>query len=203
MVLYLLNTCGTDKWYYHVFSARDKNEYKKWDTIFLNNYKFVWNYKYNLTLHEAPHLTGRSNTNVPAPPDTNIYIKIQVLLSPVFGMFNKCRFGLNIEMYLLPNDINGNIEQLSVTFNTVGKDWSWSMWLLRNIYIIYIKLQCILTPGECLLRNDHRGPRLNKYDHWNNYWVGSEMFFSKIKICHSSGSRGPKGPWPPPPALWK
>ena len=29
---------------------------------------------------------------------------------------------------------------------------------------IYIKFQSIL-PGKCLLRNDHRGSRLAKYDH--------------------------------------
>ena len=35
-------------------------------------------------------------------------------------------------------------------------------WLLHNIYI---KPQSIPAPGKCLLRNDHRGPPLNKYDH--------------------------------------
>ena len=34
-------------------------------------------------------------------------------------------------------------------------------WLLRNIYI---KLQSIPDPGECLLHNDHCGLRTNKYD---------------------------------------
>ena len=57
---------------------------------------------------------------------------------------------------------------LEVSMNKIAlwnKDCTWHRrgpWWLRNIYI---KLQPIPAPGKCLLCNDDRGPRLNKYDH--------------------------------------
>ena len=49
-------------------------------------------------------------------------------------------------------------------------------WLLSNNHSLFcIKPQFIPNPGKCLLRNDHRGPRLAKYD-----WGCANVLLGKL-----------------------
>ena len=61
----------------------------------------------------------------------------------------------------VPESLSRNVNEPLLNHDFTWRTTRGSWWLLRNIYI---KPQSIPAPGKCLLRNDHRGPRLNMYD---------------------------------------
>ena len=77
------------------------------------------------------------------------------------------------------NDIH--LHFLNRITTTGRKEWSYlasrgPWWLLRNIYI---KTQSIPSPGKCLLRSDHRGPRLNKYNQYFLSFNFANLYFNQ------------------------